>query len=249
MSTTFFLDSFFPTPFFVVKLIELGFIDVVLLDEWTNCNSSVSFTFMAFTMPLVLDTNGNKFGKSEGNALWLDESKTSSYALYQYLINTEDEKVEEYLKVFTFLTPEEITDIMEKHNAEPHLRIGQKTLAREIITDLHGEESFNHALNLSEVLFSGDVSSLTANEIEEVFKGVPTFEVNEDKNILDFLVKYGILSSKREAREFITSGSITLNGVKVTDMDMIVSKNMAIESKYIVVRRGKKKYYLGSFNS
>ena len=225
-------------------------------DQWGNITTGIDLIrkmtgeqAYGFTMPLILDSTGKKFGKSEGNALWLDENKTSSYALYQYLINTEDEKVEEYLKVFTFLTPEEIEDVLEKHNAEPHLRIGQKTLAREIITDLHGSESFEHALKLSEVLFSGEVSSLTSKEIEEVFNGVPTFDVNEDKNILDFLVEYGIVSSKREAREFVSNGSITLNGNKIVDMDAVVSKNDAIDSKYIVVRRGKKKYYLGIYHS
>ena len=169
--------------------------------------------------------------------------------MYQYLINTEDTKVEEYLKVFTFLNREEIEDIMTRHNAEPHLRIAQKALACEIITDLHGKESCDRAIQISEALFSGDVKSLTGNEIEQVFNGVPSFEVKESKNILDFLVEYGIVTSKREAREFVSNGSITLNGDKIVDLEYVVSKKDTIDSKYIVVRRGKKKYYLGIYHS
>ena len=225
-------------------------------DQWGNITTGVELInkmlgkpAYAFTMPLILDANGNKFGKSEGNALWLNEEKTSSYELYQYLINSDDSKVEEYLKVFTFLTKDEIEDIMKKHVECPEARLAQKTLAKEFITDLHGEESFLHAEKLSQVLFSGDIASLTGKEIEQVFRGVPRFNIEESENILDFLVKYGILSSKREAREFLTSGSITINGNKITDMDKVITKDMAIDGKYIVVRRGKKKYYLGNFNS
>ena len=133
-------------------------------DQWGNITTGIDLIrkitgeqAYGFTMPLILDANGKKFGKSEGNALWLDETKTSSYELYQYLINSDDEKVEEYLKVFTFLSPEEINDIMEKHKKEPHLRLAQKTLATEIITDLHGKESAEQAIKISESLFSGDI--------------------------------------------------------------------------------------------
>ena len=198
-------------------------------------------------MPLILDSTGKKFGKSEGNALWLDECKTTSYELYQYLINSEDEKVEEYLKVFTFLTPEEIMDIMEKHNKEPHLRLAQKTLAVEIITDLHGKESADQAVKISESLFSGDIKSFTSKDIEVAFKGLSPFEINEDINIVDLLVNASICSSKREAREFINNSSITINGDKITDLDFIISKDICIDSKYIIVRRGKKKYFIGVY--
>jgi len=225
-------------------------------DQWGNITTGVELInkmlgkeAYAFTMPIITDASGNKFGKSEGNALWLDENKTSSYQLYQYLINSDDAMVENYLKVFTFFTKEEIEDIMKKHLEKPEERFAQKELARAFITDLHGEESYNHAKELSEILFSGDVSKLSSKEIEEVFNGVPKFNIESEDNILDFLVKYGILTSKREAREFVSSGSITLNGEKITDMDLIVTKDMAIEGKYIIIRRGKKKYYLGNFNA
>lgn len=223
-------------------------------DQWGNITTGIDLIrkitgdqVYGFTMPLILDSTGKKFGKSEGNALWLDESKTTSYELYQYLINSEDEKVEEYLKVFTFLSPEKIMDIMEKHNKEPHLRLAQKTLAVEIITDLHGKESADQAVKISESLFSGDIKSFTSKDIEVAFKGLSPFEINEDINVVDLLVNAGICSSKREAREFINNSSITINGDKITDLDFIISKDICIDSKYIIVRRGKKKYFIGVY--
>jgi len=223
-------------------------------DQWGNITTGIDLIrkmtgeqAYGFTMPLILDSTGKKFGKSEGNALWLDEDKTSSYELYQYLINTDDEKVEEYLKVFTFLTPDEIMDIMKKHNDKPEERLAQKTLACEIIKDLHGQESCDRAIKISEDLFSGDIKNFTSKEIEVAFKGLPPFEIKEEINIIDFLVSSGICSSKREAREFVSNSSISINGEKITDLEYVVSKDKAIDSKYVVVRRGKKKYYIGKF--
>jgi len=195
-------------------------------------------------MPLVLDANGNKFGKSEGNALWLDKNKTSSYALYQYLINSDDKMVEDYLKIFTFLTPEEIIDIMDKHNKEPHLRLAQKTLAYEIIKDLHGVDECESAKKISEALFSGNIRDLTSNQIEEGLSQVPTFEITEDTKLIDLLVDNKIVTSRREAREFLGNSAISINGEKVNDENLLVNKDIAIEGKYIVVRKGKKNYYL-----
>lgn len=223
-------------------------------DQWGNITTGIDLIrkikgkeAYAFTMPLILDSTGKKFGKSEGNALWLDEEKTSSYEMYQYLINTDDSMVYHYLKVFTFLTPEEIDGIMEKHKKEPHLRIAQKALAKAIITDLHSEESYNRAVAISEALFSGQIKDLTAKEIEMAFKDVPNYTIEEQRNIVDLLVEAKICSSKREAREFINNKSISVNGEKI-DLDFVVSKENAIQKKYIVIRRGKKKYYLVQFN-
>ena len=223
-------------------------------DQWGNITTGIDLIrkmtgeqAYGFTMPLILDSTGKKFGKSEGNALWLNEDKTSSYELYQYLINTDDEKVEEYLKVFTFLEPEEILAVMKEHNEAPHLRLAQKTLAREIITDLHGKESFEVALKISESLFSGDIKNFTEKEIQDAFKGLEPFTIKEDCNIVDLLVNNGVCSSKREAREFIGNGSITLNGEKVTDLEFMITKKNCLCSKYLIVRRGKKKYYIGVY--
>ena len=223
-------------------------------DQWGNITTGIELIkkklgkeAYGFTMPLILDRFGNKFGKSEGNALWLDKEKTSPYELYQYLINTDDEMVISYLKVFTFLSVEEIERLEKANKEHPELREAHQALAREIITDIHGEEEYQKALELSRVLFSGNVQNLTSKEIEMVFKGVPTFSLEKEGNILDLLVNNGIVASKREGRELISSNSITINGNKVTSQEQVITKDDALDQKYIIVRRGKKKYYLGNF--
>ena len=221
-------------------------------DQWGNITTGIELIkkienkeAYGFTMPLILDAAGNKFGKSEGNALWLDINKTSSYELYQYLINTDDVKVEEYLKVFTFLTKEEIDNIMKEHNEAPHLRIGQKRLAQEFITDLHGEEEYKKALKISECLFSGKINELSSEEIENAFKGVKSFDIKIDDTLLNILVDNKIASSRREAREFLSSNSIVVNGEKINDENTIINKDMLLHGKYLVIRKGKKKYFIG----
>ncbi len=220
-------------------------------DQWGNITTGIDLirkkldkTAYGFTMPLILDKFGNKFGKSEGNALWLDKNKTSSYELYQYLINTDDEMVIHYLKVFTFLSREEIEKLEVIHKNNPELREAQQALAREIITDLHGKEEYNKAKKISESLFTGNIKELNASEIEIGFKGVPTFELKEESTLIDTLVNNKIASSKREAREFITNGAISVNGEIIKDEGYIINNDIAIDNKFIVLRRGKKKYYL-----
>ena len=220
-------------------------------DQWGNITTGIDLIrkktgkeAYAFTMPLVLDAHGNKFGKSEGNALWLDINKTSSYDLYQYLINTDDSVCESYLKIFTFLSPEEIMNIVEEHNKAPHLRLAQKTLAREIITDLHGKEEYEKALNISTILFEGEIRKLDPTCIENVFKNAPSYEIKSDENIVDLLVESSVCSSKREAREFVSNGSISINGERINDLSFVITRDFAIDNKYIIIRRGKKKYYL-----
>lgn len=223
-------------------------------DQWGNITAGVDLIrkktgdeVYAFTMPLVTTKDGKKFGKSEGNALWLDKNKTSSYELYQYLVNVEDEMVIDYLKIFTFLSKEEIEEIEKQHKERPEDRLAHKTLAREIITFIHGEEEYNKAIKISEALFSGDVKSLKLDEILIGFKDIPSFEISGEVSLIDMLVNNGVCSSKREAREFISSGAITINGDKMSDENMIITSDLAIEGKVLVIRRGKKKYYLGKF--
>lgn len=224
-------------------------------DQWGNITTGLDLIkkktgndAYAFTMPLVLDKYGHKFGKSEGNALWLDEEKTSSYELYQYLINVDDEMVIDYLKIFTFLSKEEIESLEKSNKENPHVREAHKALAREIITDLHGEKSYLEAVKISESLFKGDIKALSVKQIEEAFKGLEPFEIDNNILLIDLLVLNKICSSKREAREFISNGSITVNGEKIQDLNFIIDKSVAIEHKYVVIRRGKKKYYIGCFN-
>lgn len=152
-------------------------------------------------------------------------------------------KLESYITGIE-LTKEEIEAIEKEHNECPEKRIAQQALAREIITDLHGIEEYEKAVKMSEALFSGDVKDLTASDIDLLFKDAEKKELTEELNIVDLLVNLGICSSKREAREFVSGGTISINGDKETNLDRVLSKNDAIEGKYIIVRRGKKKYFL-----
>ena len=223
-------------------------------DQWGNITTGIELArkkndveLFGMTMPLVLDANGVKFGKTEGNALWLDKEKTSSYELYQYLINSDDACVIDYLKKLTFLSKEDIETIEKEHISAPENRLAQKTLAKEVITFLHGEEEFVKAENISKALFSGDIKKLTIEEIEIGFKGVPTIELKEEQNLIEVVVNNNIASSRREAREFLNNGAISINGDVVKDENMIISKECAIDNKFAIIRRGKKKYYLIKF--
>ena len=223
-------------------------------DQWGNITTGIELSrkmegpeLFGMTMPLVLDANGVKFGKTEGNALWLDKNKTSSYELFQYLINTDDACVIDYLKKLTFLSKEEIESIEERQKEHPEERIAQYSLAREVITFLHGEEEYNKALKISKDLFSGNIKDLTLDEIKDGFKDVPSFDITENMTLIDLLVNNNIASSKREAREFISAGSISINGEKETEETKIIDSSYAIGGEVVVIRRGKKKYYLGIF--
>jgi len=229
-------------------------LEVAGSDQWGNITTGIELArkkdnveLFGMTMPLVLDANGVKFGKSEGNALWLDKEKTSSYELYQYLINSDDTCVIDYLKKLTFLTKEEIDEIEVKHKNKPEERLAQKILAKEVITFLHGSEEYEKALKISQALFSGNIKELSYSEIQDGFKDIPNFEISKEMTLIDLLVNNNIASSKREAREFISAGSITINGDKFMDENQIIDKNVAIENKLIIIRRGKKKYYMGLF--
>lgn len=215
-------------------------------DQWGNITTGIELIkkklgkeAYAFTMPLILDVNGNKFGKSEGNALWLDKEKTSAYELYQYLINTDDSKVLEYLKVFTFLSKEEIEKVYKEHQKEPEKRLAQKTLAYEVVKDIHNKEEADIAIKISESLFTDNIKNLTDKEIEIAFKGVPTYESKED-TILNILVNNNITSSRRETREFLSNNALSIDGDIINDENYIINNN----KKYHIIRRGKKKYYL-----
>lgn len=223
-------------------------------DQWGNITTGIDLIrkikgkeAYAFTMPLILDATGKKFGKSEGNALWLDKNKTTSYELYQYLINVEDEMVIDYLKIFTFLSKEEIENIEVLHKERPEERIAHKTLAKEVITFIHGSAEAEKAEVMSRALFTEEINKLSSVDILNNFKSLDKVILNEDISLEDLIIKGCICSSKREARELISGNAISLNNIKVNDCNYIVKKENAIDNKVYLIKKGKKKYYLGIY--
>lgn len=221
-------------------------------DQWGNITSGIELIrkktgkeAYGMVMPLVTDSTGKKFGKTEGNALWLDKNKTSSYEMYQYLVNLEDNMIIEYLKKLTFLSKEEIEELEKKNIEHPELREAHKVLAKEIISDIHSEEDYENAVKISECLFKGDINHLKENELEDAFRGAPSFEVKLGLPLIDVLVNNKIAVSKREAREFLANGSITVNGEKETNENKIIDKDSLMFNKYLIIRKGKKKYFIG----
>lgn len=224
-------------------------------DQWGNITAGIDLIrkstgdeVYGFTMPLVTDSQGHKFGKSEGNALWLDKEKTSSYELYQFFVNVEDSMVIDYLKIYTFLSKEEIEEYEKKNNEHPELREAHKALAREIITFLHGKEEYERAEKLANSLFNNDFENLTKQDILDLFDEQDMKDVESNIGIVDLIVNVGAASSKREAREFIQNGAISINGKKCQEQDKIITKDLFIDGTFVVVKRGKKNYYLGRCN-
>lgn len=222
-------------------------------DQWGNITAGIELIrkkdnkeAYGFTMPLITKSDGTKFGKTEGKAIWLDKNKTTPYEMYQFFVNVEDSMVIDYLKKFTFLSKEEIEKIEKEHNLHPEERLAHKTLAKEVITFIHGEKAYEDALNQANALFNGDISSLGAENLLNEFKDVPHFEVNDDENLLDMLVRSKICQSKREAREMVSAGAISLNGNKETSLDKIITSSDLIEGKVILLKKGKKNYFLGT---
>lgn len=198
------------------------------------------------TIPLVTKSDGTKFGKTEGGAVWLDAEKTTPYEFYQFWINTADQDVVNYLKIFTFLPKEEIEALEASVETEPHLRKAQKALAEEMTRLVHGQDALDKAINITQALFSGNVKELSANDIKQGFKDVPSYvpAADEELTLVEVLVNAKISPSKRQAREDITNGAISINGDKVTDLSYVLSAGDRIEDQFTVIRRGKKKYTL-----
>ncbi|WP_108671310.1 tyrosine--tRNA ligase [Peribacillus acanthi] len=224
-------------------------------DQWGNITTGLELIrkmqpegakAFGLTIPLVTKADGTKFGKSESGSVWLDPEKTSPYEFYQFWINAADADVVKYLKFFTFLSKEEIEELEQAVEAEPHLRKAQKALAEEMTRMIHGEEALQQAIKISAALFSGDVKALTASEIMQGFKDVPSFKVEEDAetNLVDILVNAKISPSKRQAREDIQNGAVSINGDKVTDTQHVLNADDKIEGQFTIIRRGKKKYTL-----
>lgn len=227
-------------------------------DQWGNITTGLEVIrktheeetkAFGITIPLVTKADGTKFGKTAGGAVWLDPEKTSPYEFYQFWVNAADADVVKYLKIFTFLSREEIEALEVSVKEEPHLRKAQKTLAAEMTKLIHGEEGLDQAERITAALFSGDLKSLSVDEMKVAFAGVPSVELSkEDKNIVDLLVEAGISSSKRQAREDVTNGAILVNGEKITDLDYVVDSKDRLEDAFAIIRRGKKKYHMVKFN-
>lgn len=227
-------------------------------DQWGNITTGLEVIrktheeetkAFGITIPLVTKADGTKFGKTAGGAVWLDPEKTSPYEFYQFWVNAADADVVKYLKIFTFLSREEIEALEVSVQEEPHLRKAQKTLAAEMTKLIHGEEGLDQAERITAALFSGDLKSLSVDEMKVAFAGVPSVELSkEDKNIVDLLVEASISSSKRQAREDVTNGAILVNGEKVTDLDYVVDAKDRLEDAFAIIRRGKKKYHMVKFN-
>ncbi len=174
--------------------------------------------------------------------MWLDPEKTTPYEFYQFFLNTSDEDVLKYLKTFTFISLDEINELAIELKERPHMRVAHRELARAVTAFVHGQEAVDQVEKISECLFTGDISGLTVTEIEKYFTHIEMKEVNENQNIIDVLIAVGLASSRREAREFITGNSIAINGTKTQDLELIISKEMAIGEKYLMIKRGKKKF-------
>lgn len=225
-------------------------------DQWGNITTGLELIrkmhteetkAFGMTIPLVTKADGTKFGKTEGGAIWLDPEKTTPYEFYQFWFNTADADVVKYLKYFTYLSHEEIDTLAVSVEEEPHLRKAQKALAEEMTRLIHGEEALQQAIKISQALFSGDVKNLTAAEIKQGFKDVPAYETKGEENLVDLLVAAKISSSKRQAREDISNGAISVNGEKITDTAHILQESDRIEGQFTIIKRGKKKYTLIKF--
>ena len=225
-------------------------------DQWGNLTAGLDFIkktegdktdVECMTAHLITRSDGKKFGKSEDGALFLDPNLTSPYKLYQFFYNQSDEDSIKYIKVFTFLSKEEILEIEKEHLANLGRRVAQRVLAYEVTKIMHGKEEADEAVHMSEVLFSNDFKSLKEKQIEEIF-GNYKIELSEELPLEDLLIRIKASSSKREAREFIKNGAVSINGEKQTDNMKILTRTDALYNKYLIVRRGKKNYYLVSLN-
>jgi len=222
-------------------------------DQWGNITAGLELVrkvdgheVFGLTMPLVTKSDGTKFGKSESGAIWLDRNKTTPYQFYQFWLNTGDTDVVSYIKFFTFLSHEEILRLEQTVQDNPGGREAQRVIAREITTLVHGAVDTERAERISKVLFRGNIRDLSKDEITEGFSDVPSFvrKAEESQLLVDILVEIGASSSKRQAREDISNGAISINGDKCTDVEKQIAGHDLIGKEVFVVRRGKKNYFL-----
>ena len=222
-------------------------------DQWGNMTAGTELlrrkadkTAHVITVPLITDATGKKFGKSEGNAVWLNADKTSPYEMYQFWMNVMDADAVRFLKIFTLLPLDEIEEIGKQFEAAPHERLAQKILAREVVTLVHGEKAYKEALNITEQLFAGNIKNLSVKELKQGLRGVPNYQVKADDNlnIVELLVTASVVNSKRQAREDVQNGAIYVNGERIQDLNYTLTDADKLENELTVIRRGKKKYFV-----
>ena len=223
-------------------------------DQWGNITTGIELIrkklgkeAYAFTMPLLTKTDGTKFGKTNGKAIWLDINKTSAYEMYQFFINSEDEKVIDYLKFLTFLSREEIEDLEKSLKEEPHLRKPHKALAKEVITYVHGEKAYESAARIADTFFNGDINDLTYEELKDGVSDLEKNVIDDNTGLINALVAIGACKSNREARDLIKGNSIMVNGKKVNDMNYVLSKNDAFNKELTIIKKGKKFWFAVNF--
>jgi tyrosyl-tRNA synthetase len=226
-------------------------------DQWGNITTGLELIrkiegdqnqAVGLSSPLLLKADGSKFGKSESGALWIDKELTTPYEIYQYFLNASDQDVINYLKTLTLLSKEEIVELEKKAKNFPELREAQKVLASEVVLLIHGNDELNQAKKVTKALFSGEFSDLSKNEFEILKKTIDYIDLNEPKILVDALIETKLAQSKREAKEFILSGAISINDQKIDQIDYVITKDLALFNQYVVLRRGKKKYSLLNFN-
>jgi len=225
-------------------------------DQWGNITAGLDLIgkmggsdAYGITMPLVTKSDGKKFGKSESGAVWLDRSKTSAYQFYQFWINTDDSDVIRFLKYFTFLSRDEIAALEQAVASQPEKREAQRELARQVTRLVHGADAVESAEKITAALFSGDVTQLSEDELVEALQDMPTTVMGEaaETGLIDLLLEAKAAPSRRQAKQDIESGAVYVNGVKQTGIDTMLTSEQRLHGRYVVLRRGKKNYYLVKF--
>ncbi|MHA7611914.1 tyrosine--tRNA ligase [Weissella viridescens] len=229
-------------------------------DQWGNITGGVDLIHKlegsdaeayGLTVPLLLKSDGTKFGKTEGGAVWLDPEKTTPFEFYQFWLNTADDDVEKMLKFFTFLPEAEIDELVAETKTDAAARKAQRRLSEEVTEFVHGKAALETAEKMTDVLFgNADVASLSTDDVAALAGNVPTFEIgNEPIGILDLVVAAGLETSKTRARESVTNGAIRINGEQIKDVETIIDPKAAFDGKYVIVKRGKKKWAVGKVQS
>ena len=223
-------------------------------DQWGNITAGIELIrkklgkeAFGFTMPLLTKSDGSKFGKTNGKAIWLDKEKTSPYEMYQFFINSEDDKVIDYLKFLTFLSKEEIEQLEISNKEHPELREAHKALAREVITFLHGKDAYDSAVKIADTFFKGNLKDLTYDELKQGTSDLQRTKIEDGAQLIATLVNIGACKSNREARDLITGNSISINGDKVNDINCVLNKSDAFNGELTIIKKGKKFYYAVEF--